>query len=149
MKAVETGSIRRCPHCGLTGVKDNACTHMTCPKCFGSWCYFCGKKEEDCAVDDGEESSLSNHNNSWQTNPDRCPQFLENIIEVDDRWPIDSEKSVEYFHCCLVLRNLYEVLEDIGEETLNELNDKLGIIDACGYSIEDIKNEENRTLIIY
>ena len=148
-KAIENGSVRQCPHCELTGVKDNNCTHMVCARCRGKWCYFCGKKEEDCNVDEDDDPNLSEHNNDWQSNADRCPMYLDNVHEIDDRWPMNDQDCLEYFHRCQTLRNLYEVLELIGEESLHELNDQFGIIDRCGYSIDDIEDEENRILIKY
>ncbi|CAF1507345.1 unnamed protein product [Rotaria magnacalcarata] len=148
-EAIATGSLRQCPHCELAGIKDNNCTHMTCARCSGRWCYFCGKKEEDCNAEDDEYPDLSSHNNDWESNPDRCPMYLGKICELDDRWSADDEDCLEFFHRCQTLRNLYDVLESIGEDRLEELNDQCGIIDACGYSFEDIKDEENRILIKY
>mmetsp|Transcript_12667 Transcript_12667/g.12764 ORF Transcript_12667/g.12764 Transcript_12667/m.12764 type:complete len:86 (+) Transcript_12667:480-737(+) len=49
--AIEEGEFRRCPQCGLSGRKDEYCTHMTCSVCQTVWCYFCGKKEVDCDKD--------------------------------------------------------------------------------------------------
>ncbi|CAF1418277.1 unnamed protein product [Rotaria magnacalcarata] len=147
-EAITTGSLRQCPHCELAGVKDDNCTHMTCERCCGRWCYFCGKKEEDLDDDDGYPN-LSEHNNEWESNINHCPMYLYKVHVFDNRWPADDSDCLEFFHRCQILRNLYDILESIGEESLDELNDRFGIIDACGYSIDDIKNEENRILIKY
>ena len=34
-----------CQGCEIPVVKDDACTHMTCPVCSVKWCYFCGEME--------------------------------------------------------------------------------------------------------
>lgn len=148
-QAIENGSLRKCPHCELTGIKDPNCTHMTCGRCRGTWCYFCGIKEEELDVDDDEYPNFSGHNNGWETNPIRCPMYLSRIAEIDDRWPTDDEDCLEFFHRCLTLRNLHDVLTTIGEDSLQVLNDQFGIINACGYSIDEINDEENRILIKY
>ena len=41
-KAISDGQTQSCPKCGLSGRKNNACTHMTCVKCKEQWCYVCG-----------------------------------------------------------------------------------------------------------
>ena len=76
-KAIELGSQMQCPGCGLSGRKDDACTHsksseqsrsyvpnlacrltcfasfnciitVTCTKCDTEWCYVCGLSVQDC-----------------------------------------------------------------------------------------------------
>ena len=42
------GSMMHCPTCELAGMKDDACTHMRCPRCSTSWCYVCGLSVTDC-----------------------------------------------------------------------------------------------------
>jgi hypothetical protein len=148
-KAIETGSQQRCPHCQLTGIKDDGCTHMTCEKCQLTWCYLCGMKEEECLVDDAAEPSLSAHNVEWENHEGRCPMSLVSIHELDDRWPADDRGCLEYFHRYRTLCQLYDVLKIVGEEKLDELNENFGIIDASGYTIEEIKDYENRTLVEY
>ncbi|CAF2501590.1 unnamed protein product [Rotaria sp. Silwood2] len=148
-EAIETGSLRQCPHCKLTGIKDSNCTHMTCGRCHGKWCYFCGTKEEECDVDDDEYPDLSKHNDGWESNANRCPMYISKVYEVDERWPTDEDDCLEFFHRCVTLRNLYDVLESIGEDSLRRLNDEFDIIDRCGYSIDEIMDDENRILIKY
>ncbi|CAF0913819.1 unnamed protein product, partial [Adineta ricciae] len=65
-KAIETGSKQQCPHCHLTGLKDDGCTHMTCERCGLTWCYLCGMKETECLVGDDDDPSFSAHNNEWE-----------------------------------------------------------------------------------
>ena len=46
-EAIDKGTIRRCPQCDVGGVKDDACTHMTCDNCHTQWCYLCGLSAND------------------------------------------------------------------------------------------------------
>ncbi len=148
-KAIETGSQQHCPHCQLTGIKDDNCTHMVCQRCGLTWCYLCGMKEEECLVDDGAEPTLSAHNEGWEQHEGRCPMSLTSISELDDRWPTDDRDCLEYFHRYKTLCQLYDVLKIIGEDTFDQLNDNFGIIDASGYTIEEVKDFQERTLINY
>ena len=148
-KAIESGSQQKCPHCDLTGVKDDGCTHMVCQRCGSSWCYLCGMKEEECLVDDDADQTLYAHNHDWDQHEGRCPMSLISISELDDRWPDTDQDCLEYFHRFRTLCELYEVMKIVGEEKLDELNDSFGIIDASGYTIEEIKDYDNRVLINY
>jgi len=148
-QAIELGSLQRCPHCQLTGIKDDNCTHMVCERCELRWCYICGMKEEECDVDEYANRTLSNHNQGWESNKKRCPMYLKYIHNIDHRWPRSDRECLEYLHRCRTLRQLYKVLKIIGEDTFYSLNETFGIIDATGYTIDEIEDHENRVLIKY
>jgi len=148
-KAIELGSQQRCPYCQLTGIKDDGCTHMVCERCGRTWCYLCGMKENECLVGDDVVPSLSAHNEGWESNEGRCPMSLISIRELDIRWPEDDRDCLEYFHRYRTLSELFNVFKLIGEEKLNEINRYFGIIDASGYTIEEIKDYQNRIFIDY
>jgi ribosomal protein L37E len=148
-QAIELGSLRRCPHCELTGIKDDNCTHMVCQRCGLNWCYFCGMKEEECDVDGYQTPTLTRHNYEWESNEKRCPMYLKDVHTVDHRWPECDDESLEYFHRCRTICELYKVLNEIGEDMFEELNDTFEIIDATGYTIDEIKDKQNRILIKY
>ena len=143
------GSKQRCPYCQLTGLKDDACTHIVCQRCRKSWCYFCGLKEHECPVPENVQPSLSAHNLEWESNERRCPMALVSVQELDPRWPDNDRDCLEYFHRYRTLSHLYDVWTRIGEEKFNEVNRIFGTIDASGYSIEEIVDFPNRTFIDY
>ncbi|UJR29124.1 hypothetical protein I4U23_010338 [Adineta vaga] len=147
--AIDTGSTQQCPHCQLTGIKDDGCTHMTCERCGLTWCYLCGMKEEECLVDANADQSFAAHNNEWENHEGRCPMSLVSIHELDDRWPETDEGCLEFFHRYRTLCQLYDVMKIVGEERLNELDETFGIINSSGYTINEIKDYENRILINY
>jgi hypothetical protein len=148
-KAIESGLQQHCPYCQLTGIKDDGCTHMVCQRCRRPWCYLCGMKENECQVGDGIEASLSAHNTDWESNEGRCPMSLVSIRELDSRWPENDRDCLEYFHRYRTLCQLYDVLKSVGEEKFDEVNRYFGTIEASGYTIEEIKDYENRILIDY
>ena len=148
-KAIESGCQQHCPHCELSGVKDDGCTHMVCERCGLSWCYLCGMKEVECLVGGGAVPSLSAHNEDWAFNKGRCPMSLVSIHELDIRWPENDRECLEYFHRYRTLCQLYDVLKSVGEEKFDEVNRYFGTIEASGYTIEEIKDYENRILIDY
>ena len=147
--AIDLGSQRRCPNCGLTGVKDEGCTHMTCQRCSEKWCYFCGMMEYQCQVPDGHDLSLSAHNVDWHLMKTRCPMTLNSIHEIDPRWPDDETSCLEYFHKYHTLAELNRVYKILGENTLDEINRFFHIVDASGYTIEQIRDHEDGVLIEY
>ena len=72
----------KCPGCGLSGLKDEACTHMNCDKCQTVWCYFCGL-DVDKADKEGGAGNIYQHNKNWSSTDGRCPMFLKEINEID------------------------------------------------------------------
>ncbi|CAF1318090.1 unnamed protein product [Rotaria sordida] len=148
-KAIESGSQQHCPYCQLTGVKDDGCTHMVCQRCKHNWCYLCGMKENECKVGDNIEPSLSAHNEDWESHLGRCPMSLISIHQFDIRWPENDQDCLEYFHRYRTVSNLFNVLKLIGEEKFDEVNHYFGIIDTSGYTLQEIKDYENRIFIAY
>lgn len=116
-KAIESGTTIACPHCGLPGgVKDNGCTHITCPGCRGQWCYMCLAKRQD--ADGASDVSFMGHNARWKSNPKRCPLYLESVkVSLPDQnpeWSDDSEEVVAYLIRRRTLCNLRKAYDAIG-----------------------------------
>ncbi|CAF1541103.1 unnamed protein product [Rotaria sp. Silwood1] len=145
---LESGQKIACPKCGLAGMKDDACTHMTCPTCSQLWCYFCGKKVEDCERARDGTNGIFDHNHNWNCNPNRCPMYFTQICDIDDRWPDDEEQCLVMFHRNRSLCLLREVYQKLGKERMDELDHHFNIISTCGFTLEEILNED-LTLIKY
>jgi hypothetical protein len=145
---LELGQKVPCPNCNLAGMKDDACTHMTCPTCSQLWCYFCGKKTEDCDKEQGGNNGIFDHNQNWESNRNRCPMYLTQIYDIDDRWPDDEEQCLVMFHRNRSLRLLREVYEKLGKERIDELDRHFNIIGASGFTLDEILDED-LTLIRY
>lgn len=148
-QAITTGSQQHCPHCQLAGMKDDGCTHIVCERCHHPWCYLCGMKEEECPVIPGAEPSLSAHNEDWHLSRDRCPMTLSYIHQLDKRWPEDEEGCLEYFHRYRTLAHLFDLLNIVGEDKFNEVNQHFGIIDGSGFTMEEIKDWPKQLFIDY
>ncbi|CAM2721713.1 unnamed protein product [Rotaria socialis] len=145
---VELGQKMPCPTCGLAGMKDDACTHMTCLKCSQLWCYFCGKKVEDCERARDSNNGIFDHNHNWERNPKRCPMYLTQLSELDNRWPEDEFECLAMLHRNRSLRLLREAFEKLGEERIKQVDDHFNTITTCGFTYEEIL-EEDHTLIKY
>ncbi|CAF2132590.1 unnamed protein product [Rotaria magnacalcarata] len=145
---VELGQKVPCPNCGLAGMKDDACTHMTCLKCSQLWCYFCGKKVEDCDRARDSNNGIFDHNHNWNLGPKRCPMYLTQIHELDNRWPKDDFECLAWFHRNRSLRFLREAFEKLGEERIKQVDAHFNTITTCGFTLEEIL-EEDLTLIKY
>ncbi|CAF3011052.1 unnamed protein product [Rotaria sp. Silwood2] len=135
---LELGQKVPCPNCGLAGRKDHGCTHMTCPTCAQVWCYFCGKKVEDCDREQGGENGIHDHNVQWDCNPNRCPIYLKQIADVDDRWPDNEEDCLVRFHRIRTLRLLREAFEKLGLNRMDELDRHFNIISSSDYTWDEI-----------
>eukprot|EP00475_Leptophrys_vorax_P001204 TRINITY_DN1064_c1_g1_i1.p1 TRINITY_DN1064_c1_g1~~TRINITY_DN1064_c1_g1_i1.p1 ORF type:complete len:535 (+),score=128.95 TRINITY_DN1064_c1_g1_i1:834-2438(+) len=74
LETLAQASSRACPQCLFAGMKDLACTHITCEHCGCKWCYVCGKQESKLGAD-----GFSGHNQWDLTVPpgvDKCPMYL-------------------------------------------------------------------------
>lgn len=128
--ALDTGQKMPCPGCGLAGRKDEACTHMGCPRCHTSWCYLCGFSFDECDKKPPRLGQPANdiflHNTDWETNPRRCPMYLTQILDVDPAWlgqdwdvgdEVDDDRCLAHFHRWRTIELLQEVREQIGSST--------------------------------
>ncbi|CAF4019977.1 unnamed protein product [Rotaria sp. Silwood1] len=133
---LELGQKVPCPQCGLAGRKDHACTHMACPTCAQLWCYFCGKK-----VEDGTDEKYA-HNVDWNCNPNRCPMYLRQIADVDDRWPDNEEDCLVRFHRIRTLGLLREAFDKLGQNRMDELDRHFNIISSSDFTWDEILHED-------
>jgi hypothetical protein len=65
--------------------------------------------------------------------------YLTSICDIDESWPEDEYECLEYFHRIRSVRYLRQVYEQLGPEIIQQLNEQFGIIDACGFSLDDIR----------
>lgn len=155
-QAIAAGSQMQCPSCGLAGRKDDACTHMSCPKCATEWCYVCGLSVVDCdkapARDGRPANDIYLHNRDWEINEKRCPMYLTQILEVDLSWLgedwenrihadedfEDDEKCLDYFHRFRTIQKLQEVMNEVGQGDFQAAFENFESINNAGYSLEEI-----------
>ena len=163
-KAIEEGSQMQCPACGLSGRKDDACTHMSCPKCLLEWCYVCGVGVADCDKAPPRAGRPVNdiylHNKDWESNERRCPMYLTQILEVDlswlgDDWENrisdedfeDDEKCLDHFHRFRTIQKLQEVLQETGLRDFQAVFEHFESIRNAGYTIDEIIETSTDCLI--
>lgn len=119
-KLIEEGSSQECPNCHLRGQKDDGCLHMLCPECNQSWCYFCGKKEED--TNRRNNGNIYRHNDNWSQNPLRCPMYFNQIGDIDENWyGKDDVECLTKFHRLKTLKLLKEYYDKIGEKEFSKI----------------------------
>jgi hypothetical protein len=134
---IEAGMKSACPGCGHSGVKDGACTHMTCISCNTVWCYLCGG--DDKHLDKSGQGSIYGHNDSWNERRSRCPMYLRQIREVDSTWPSDDKLCLEKLHRIRTLNRLSKFKGEVGLENLRLLFQHFTSLANSGFSIEDIQ----------
>ena len=108
-KAIEASTQFACPKCGLTGMKDGECTHMTCIGCQTVWCYVCGldTASDECSkANRSDQSPEYAHNVNWHSRPGRCPMYLSEINQVDATYPEEDEAALHVLHRQKALRLL-------------------------------------------
>ena len=115
LDVTNVASQAQCPSCGHKGQKDGACTHMTCPSCNTRWCYVCGQEREQ--ANGGEYE----HNSNWETNPHRCPMWLNQIHMQNATWPQDPDDCVTHWHQRKIKYALRCKVENVGEERMREM----------------------------
>jgi len=154
-KALQDGSAVPCPECGVAGMKNESCTHMTCPKCRAQFCYVCGLSFKNLDKARPPPSGVDNmllHNEDWKTNSKRCPMSLEEIYTVDSRWPKEETTSkngeygvrcVEFYHEIRTKQKLKEAMKTISPDDFRALCRKYNIDKNCGFNLKDVSNEEH------
>jgi len=68
--------------------------------------------------------------------------YFTQIQDLDNRWPEDEEQCLIMFHRNRSLRLLREVFLKLGRERIDKLNRHFHLLDSCGFSIEEILNED-------
>jgi len=91
IEVLDSASFQTCPHCLTKGVKDLACTHITCNKCKKKWCYLCRSLKEDLPG-----KTFTNHN-KWKGLDSRvkrghCPMYLHYVYKGS------AKNSLTLFH---------------------------------------------------
>ena len=99
---IEKESQVFCPNCGLGGRKDLECNHITCV-CGTNYCYVCGKAEHDV---DKSSRNISGHFEEWETLPERCPMFFNDIWFKDPRYPTNAADALNFFHLQKIKKGL-------------------------------------------
>eukprot|EP01084_Bolivina_argentea_P291539 501069_1 len=147
-KALSDGNTRSCPECGISGMKNNACTHMTCVACQTEWCYVCGLPLSKLDIaDDFEEKNIFGHNEEWKTNIKRCPMWLDDLHQVDKRWPKDnSDGCVTFLHRLRTMQLLKQVINEMGDQNFKALCGRYNVHKTCGFDINRVM-KDNHTLI--
>lgn len=115
-QAIDDGIKPACPTCKHRGTKDDNCTHMTCEECQTVWCYVCGLDVNSVQCDKAAVGGLPEyrHNADWYENTSRCPMYLSDIHQVDERWPEDDDEAKAMLHQQLALHNMRRVYNRIG-----------------------------------
>ncbi|KAJ1477551.1 hypothetical protein T484DRAFT_1820924 [Baffinella frigidus] len=153
VKALEDGQKMPCPECGLAGRKDDSCLHMSCPSCQTAWCYFCGLAVADCDQDEGarvrsgRDHDIYAHNANWEELESRCPMYLTQIVDVDERWPSDDEECMDFLHRLRTLSLLRTARVEVGEQVFSELFTRFKDVRNCGFSELEVSNTDVRLLV--
>ncbi|CAI2375339.1 unnamed protein product [Moneuplotes crassus] len=138
-KAIEEGTKRYCPECKVGGIKDDECTHMTCDNCNTVWCYLCGKKEADLDKSD-PNGNIFKHNDDWNTNSKRCPQYLYQIGQIDDRWSTASDSQAKaFFHKLLTYKSIRNFFKKYKTSEFKDLCSVFPQVANHGYDLYDVK----------
>ena len=140
--AIEKGIKRSCPNCGIGGHKDDACTHMTCDNCHTAWCYLCGVSDDKLDKKD-PSGNIYSHNEDWDSNEKRCPMYLTEVFQVDERWSKDDDQECkDFLHKLLIYTNIKEYIEKHGRAKYNELCEVFPTCGQHGYNIEEALNTD-------
>ena len=137
---MQKGAMRFCPNpsCKTGGVKGTEWTHMKWFTWGTNYCYFWGKAEADCNKSTSEPG-LARHNDDWETNPKRCPIFLLQIQEVDDRWETNKDDDcMKFFHKLLTYTYISEFIKKHTRDTFGNLCDAFDILSESGINIDEV-----------
>ncbi|CAI2376584.1 unnamed protein product [Moneuplotes crassus] len=145
-RAIERGAKRFCPTCGTGVVKDDNCVEMNCVGCKTRWCYFCGKKEADLdkEVKDGQ---FYLHCEDWIVNKKRCPQFLEDIYEIDPRWhEFNCDFNNDFFLKLITYKEIQKFFKKYTKEQFQSLCDAVPSVANHGYDLEEVMKANTKLI---
>ena len=126
-KAVEIGMKIGCPKCGLSGVKDDNCTHITCAGCSCIYCYFCGQDDVNCNKS-SSQTTIYGHNVDWQRNPFRCPMYLQEISQIDKTWANNARESLQKFTKIRIIKKVQETIAKLGSQKFEFIEQRTGFL---------------------
>jgi hypothetical protein len=111
-------STMKCPSCGTSGKKDLACTHITCDKCSGRFCYMCGIAESAL------EGGFQEHNQWTLSTPadqKRCPMYVQykygDMVNGDLK-DGDPGTALESFHLELQTKAIEALKKEVNNNAL-------------------------------
>ena len=139
-QAIVNGNQRLCPECGLGGMIDDKSTHIIWAGCYNRYWYVWGIAEKNLDKSD-PNGGINRHNDDWQKNKKRCPQWLHHIQNIDSRWKgLDRTEWVLFFHKLLAYRNIKALIDKHGIEKLRELRKIFGSVAYQDYDLDEVEN---------
>ena len=133
------GNLRHCPNpsCKAGGSKNEEWLHMKWCACGTEYCYFCGKSLADWDKKGGT-GGLANHNVDWQKNSARCPIFLTQIQDIDERWVSVNDKAcLNLFHKILRYTYIRAFINKHTREKFDQFWEVFDSVKNSGYNIEE------------
>eukprot|EP00475_Leptophrys_vorax_P029680 TRINITY_DN4380_c0_g1_i6.p1 TRINITY_DN4380_c0_g1~~TRINITY_DN4380_c0_g1_i6.p1 ORF type:complete len:780 (+),score=166.81 TRINITY_DN4380_c0_g1_i6:16-2355(+) len=119
LQTLAIGASRTCPSCGVSGMKDLACTHITCDKCKNKFCYVCGVAESKL------QGGFSAHNQWDRNNPqdtEHCPMYLHYKWGSDGR---NAAAALDSFHRELQIKAVETFKKEVNDDALwNQMVEK-------------------------
>jgi hypothetical protein len=140
-QAISLGTGMACPSCGHFGRKDDACTHIRCIKCQTMYCYVCGILESACDKE-GDTGTIYNHNIDWDINPRRCPMYLTEVAQIDNRWSEDDDECVAFISRMKTIYHLREAYHSMGATRFEQLMAKYASLRNSGFTANQIFRED-------
>ncbi len=110
---------------------------MTCI-CETEYCYLCGMSEADCDKAPTGGAMLFAHNVDWDTNPNRCPQQLTEISQIDDRYSEVDDECVAMVSRLRTIAHLRRAYVEMGKPMFDRLSRKYASVRNCGFTITEI-----------
>lgn len=136
-----------CPSCLTGGRKSLDCNHITCPTCCCMYCYVCAKQESDLNKAD-EYGDIYSHNEQWTENEERCPMYLREIYQSDNRYPVEDEsEALNLFHEMKIKKALKQLFDTLKKEEIEEMEEKYKVIESFGLNLKEILDSEEVIII--
>jgi hypothetical protein len=118
-KCSECKKLQKSTNYEPPSMKDQNCTHIACPKCNSTSCYFCsGHVDHVDKCPNSSEDPIFMHNVSWQTNKKRCPLYVGYLNEIYKDWPSDNFSANVKFFDYRVRIYLKKIIDKYGRQTV-------------------------------
>ena len=87
------------------------------------------------------------HNEGWQHDSSRCPMYMNEIYEVDERWSCEDLECLDMFHKKRTIQLMLKFIEEIGMDAYRTLCDIFLQVKESGYTEEELYAEDLRFIL--
>ena len=86
-----------------------------------------------------EYGDIYSHNEQWTENEERCPMYLREIYQSDNRYPAEDEcEALNLFHEMKIKKALKELFGTLKKDEIEEMEKKYKVLESFDLNLKNI-----------